>query len=425
MLTLPSGGRRIFAVPIFQFHGVGEYDQIRMSIGSFIIAACMFIRAVGGVGQTPSPSAVSVQQHMLNAQEDMRARNPDLAIGEYQAVVAAEPSNMDAQANLGVLLYFGKQYEQSIPHLRAALSAKPDLWKLRALLGLAESHLAKDTAAEADLEAALPHLQGEKVQAEVGDTLVDRYAAEGELEKAAATVSVLLESDPANLRLLLMDYRLHSDLASRALLSLALAGPKSAEMHAAMARELGRQGNEAAAVENYRAALALQPDMPGLAFEFGTVLYRSTDDKLRSEAEAEFKTAVAQNPRDEKAELLLGEIAATRGDNRGAFDHDSRAVALQPDDADACVELSKVLISMKQADKARELLLHAIAVDPTNATAHYRLSTLDRQQGHPEAAKKELAEYQKYKEIKDKLREVFQTMRVPLEKPEDANGASR
>ncbi len=400
--------------------------SIRSASLTLLLLLCMRVAFCQTPDSAPrSVPPLTVPQHMLRAQEDMRRQRPDLAIPEYQAVLATDPSNRDAQANLGVLLYFAKQYPQAIPHLRAAVDAQPDLWKLRALLGLAETHVPNNPTAQSDLEAALPHLKGEKVQAEVGHLLIDRYTAQGDLDHAAAAVALLLQSDPANPTLLLLDYRLLSDLAGRALLDLALAAPHSAEIHAAMARELSRQGNEAAAITNYRAALAIQPLLPGLAFEFGNVLHSSTNQQLRDEAETQFKAAIAANPRDEKAYLMLGEIAAARGDNAAALDNDTHAVDLQPDDPDACIELAKLLTSTGQLDRARTLLTHAIQLDPTNATAYYRLSTIDRQQKHPEAAKQDLAEYQKYKEIKDKLRDVFQTMRVPLDRSEPDNGMSR
>ena len=53
----------------------------------------------------------------------MRAHRPDLAIPELDALVKLDPSDMESQANLGVLLYFGHQYAQaSVPHLRAAVA---------------------------------------------------------------------------------------------------------------------------------------------------------------------------------------------------------------------------------------------------------------------------------------------------------------
>jgi Tfp pilus assembly protein PilF len=363
---------------------------------------------------------------MRDAQQYMHQKRPDLAIPEFEAVLALDPANIEAQANLGVLLYFRGDLAKSAPYLRAAVKAQPDLWKIQALLGLAENRLKDASNARVDLESALPHLMEEKLQAEVGNALVENYTATGELEKAASTVSVLLASQPTNPRLLLMSYRLHSDLAGNAVVTLALAAPQSAEVHQVMASELARQGNEAAAVTNYREAIQLDPKLPGLYFDLGNLLYNSTDEKLQAEAEAQFQAALAANPLDEKAQLMLGEIAARRGDMKAAYDADARAVAMQPDDADACTEFAKILISMKERDKARSLLLHALEIDPVNYTAHYRLSTLDRQEGKPEEAKQELAKYEKYKDMKDKLRSIFHDMRVPSDdKPEGRDGMSK
>ena len=42
----------------------------------------------------------------------------------------------------------------------------------------------------------------------------------------------------------------------------------------------------------------------------------------------------------------------------------------------------------------------------------YRLSTLYREAGNESAAKQQVAEYLKYKQMKDKLKKIFQDMRV-------------
>jgi Tfp pilus assembly protein PilF len=392
-----------------------------ISLALFFLGCCLTARS-----QISPGTNGSIEQHARDAQRYMHEKRPDLAIPEFEAVLTLDPANIEAQANLGVLLYFRGDLAKSAPHLRAAVKAQPDLWKIQALLGLAEHRLKDASKARVDLESALPHLKEEKLQTEVGNALVENYTATGELEKAASTVSVLLASQPANPKLLLMSYRLYSDLASNAVVTLALAAPHSAEMHQAMASELARQGNETAAVANYREAIQLGPKLPGLSFELGILLYNSTDEKLQSEAEAYFQAALAANPLDEKAQLMLGEIAARRGDLKAAYNADAHAVAMQPDDPDACTEFAKILISMKERDKARSLLLHALEIDPMNYTAHYRLSTLDRQEGKPEEAKQELAKYEKYKEMKDKLRSIFHDMRAPLDdKPEDRDGTSK
>ncbi|HLY42388.1 MAG TPA: tetratricopeptide repeat protein [Terracidiphilus sp.] len=368
----------------------------------------------------------AIQQYLRNAEQDLAQKRPDLAIPQLEAALALDPGNIDAQANLGVLLYFKGDAVNAAPHLRAAVKAKPELWKIQVLLGLTEFRTKDADNARVDLEAALPHLKGEKVQREAGNALIASYSASGEMEKAARVVSVLLETQPTDAHLLLLSYRLNTDIANNSLVTLALAAPDSAEMHQAIARELTRRGDEPGAVAHYREAIRLDPTLPGLYFDFGNLLFNSTDQKLQSEAEPQFKAALAANASDEKSQLMLGEIAAQRGDMKAAFDAESRALELQPNDPDACSELAKVLMTMGQRDKARVLLDRAIEMDPTSYTAHYRLSSLDRQEKKFDDAKHELAEYQKYKEMKARLQAIFHEMHVRTEdKPEDDGGMGK
>jgi Tfp pilus assembly protein PilF len=73
---------------------------------------------------------------------------------------------------------------------------------------------------------------------------------------------------------------------------------------------------------------------------------------------------------------------------------------------------------MKQPQRAQSLLEHAVEVDPTSAVGHFRLSVLYRQAGRIADAKRELLEYQKYKLMKEKLREVYHDMRLNPAKQE-------
>jgi len=364
------------------------------------------------LAQTTPNKQTEIEQHSQRVQQYLREQRPDLAIPELQALVSLEPGNTEAQANLGVLLYFRGDYAGAVPHLRVALKAQPELWKIQALLGLAEGRSGEGDASRQDLETSFPHLTEEKVKTEVGRALIDNYTATGDLEKAATIVSTLLAAQPTDTSLLYISYRLYSDLADRAMLTLALTAPNSALMHQVMARELARHGDEAPAIANYREAIKADPKLPGAHFELGNLLYNSTDEKLQAEAEPEFKAALAANPNDEKALLMLGMIAAKRGDSKTAYDYYSRALQLQPDDGDANLEMAKLLVTMNQSEKAQQLLEHAIQIDPSNSVAHYRLSTLYRRQGKTEEAKKEIDEYKKYKEMKDKLQKVFHDMRV-------------
>jgi tetratricopeptide (TPR) repeat protein len=363
-----------------------------------------------------SQAALSNQQqmesHARQAAEYLKENRPDLAIPEFRAIVALDPNNVDAQANLGVLLFFQGKYTDAIPQLRAALKLNSSLWKIQALLGIGEKRTGDISAARTDLEEAFPKLQDQKVRIETGMELIEIDSAMGDLDKAAGVVSVLRGIEPTDEGLLYTAYRVYSDLAAESLLSLSIVAPNSARMHQAMAHELAKQGNNAAAIENYQAALKLDPALPGLHFELAEMLNVSSAPGDREKAEGEYKKALEVNPSDEQAERRLGDIAARRNDLQQAYERYTRAVQLRPDDAEANLGLAKVLMAMGRPQKAEPLLEHAIQLDPTSAVAHFRLSTIYRQAGRTADAKRELEEYEKYKKMKEKLEDIYQAMRL-------------
>jgi len=125
---------------------------------------------------------------------------------------------------------------------------------------------------------------------------------------------------------------------------------------------------------------------------------------VKKEAEQEYLAALKENPQDEKLLCRLGEMDAQRGDFQKSFEEYSKAVKLQPGEADAKLGLAKTLIELNETDKALPLLEQTLQDDPTNAIAHYRLGTLYRKEGRMDDAKREIEIYKKLKDLKDKLR---------------------
>jgi Tfp pilus assembly protein PilF len=352
-----------------------------------------------------------IESHARQAAEDLKENKPDLAVPEFRAIVALDPGNVDARGNLGVLLFFQGSYSEAIPELRAALKMRSTLWKIQALLGIAEKRTGDVSAARSDLEQAFPNVQDEKIRIDTGMELIEIYSKTGDLDKAAETVNTLRKLEPTNEAVLYTAYRVYSDLTADSLLSLSVVAPNSARMHQALAHELAKRGETEKAIENYRAALKLDPQLPGIHFELAEMLSTLTTPESLAEAESEYKAALQANPSDEQSECRLGEIALRRSDTKEAYNRYAKAVQLQPGDPDANIGLAKVLMSMGQPQKAQPLLEHALQLDPTSAVAHFRLSAVYRETGRPDEAKHELEEYQKYKGMKEKLQEIYRQMR--------------
>ncbi len=386
----------------------------------------LFLGSLQCVSQSVPDRRQQIELHGQQAQEFLKENRPDLAAAEFRAIVSLDPNNVDARGNLGVLLFFQNNYAEAIPQLRATLSLRPNLWKIQSLLGIAEKRTGATESARADLEEAFPKLKEQNVQIEAGMELIGIYSGSGDLDKAAATISILRGLYPTNAEVLYASYRIYSDLAAESMLSLSIVAPDSARMHQVMAHELERQGDTEGAIKNYREALKLNPQLPGLHFELAEVLNASSVPQEKEAAEGEYKAALAVNPFDEQSERRLGDIATRTGDEKGAYEYYSRAVQLEPNDAEADLGLAKTLISMHQPQKAEVLFEKTIQLDPTIAVAHYRLSLIYRDQRRTADAQREMKEFLKYKQTKDKLRNLYLEMRLkPAQEESDETDAKK
>jgi tetratricopeptide (TPR) repeat protein len=359
-----------------------------------------------GFAQTDS-SRQQIESHARQAAVYLKENRPDLAAPEFATIIALDPNNVDARGNLGVVLFFQGQYASAIPQLRTALKLKPSLWKIQALLGMGEKRTGDISDGLHDLEEAFPKIRDQKIRIEAGMELIEIYSGAGDLDKAAAIVADLRKSDPTNESVLYTAYRVYSDLAAESIISLSVVDPNSARMQQAMAHELAKRGNTPEAIEHYRAAIKVDPQLPGIHFELAEMLNTLSTAEGREEAEKEYKAALESNPMDEQSECRLGDMALLRDDLKEANERYSRAIRLQPGDPEAKIGLAKVFMTMDELQNAEPLLQQAIKLDPTSALAHFRLSAVYRQSGRSADAKHEFEEYQKYKEMKEKLRVIY------------------
>ncbi len=381
-------------------------------LSKFLCALAVSVLWPVAMAQTRPSTQQRIRALEQQAQEYLHEQRPQLAIPVYRKIISLDPKNLDAHGNLGVLLYFQNNYTDSIPQMRAALQLKPDLWKIRALLGIAEKRIGDADAAQADLRAAFPKLEDIKIKKQTGLELVELDSSSGRFASALSVVEDLEKRLPTDPQVIFVAYEISSQMMDQSILNMALAAPDSAEMHVMMAGTLARQGNRTAAIAQYREAIRLNPNLPGAHYELAEQLRTSTNPALNAQAEGEFKAALRVNQYDEKAWVRLGEIVAAHGDYKQAQEDYRKALALQPNDSDAKTNLAIALISTNQSSKAIPLLQSAVKDDPTNSVAHYRLSLLYRREGRIQDSQHEMKLFLHYKNLKEKLSKIFLDMRT-------------
>lgn len=362
--------------------------------------------------QTNADKEQAFAIHMQKAKAYLQEKQPALAISELTAAVAMNPENVDAQANLGVLLFFQGNLPNAIPHLRAALEDQHDLVKIQGLLGLAETHTFDVGKGRQDLAVAFPLIADPRFKLQVGLELTSLYTQGGDLSEAASVLTQLRKDAPDNPEVLYASYRTYTDLARESMLALSIHDPDSAQMHQLMAHEETRQGKTNEAIAQYHKAIAINAHLPGVHFELAELLHTSQDEAVKKEAEKEYRASLAENPRDEKSICRLAEIDAQKGNLQKSFEEFSRAVQIQPIDSDAKLGLAKALLELDQSDKALTLLEQTVKDEPTNEVAHYLLGTLYRKNRRMDDAKREVEIYKKLKDTKEKLRVEYKDLMV-------------
>jgi tetratricopeptide (TPR) repeat protein len=376
-----------------------------------IVVAILSSAATVVAAQTGVFRGAEIHDHLRKAAEYLKANDPNSAAKEFDAVLALDPKNAGAYANLGVIAFFQHDYQKSSQHLRSALALDPSLVKTQALLGICERRLGEHSA-QALLEKSFPGLKDKALQIQTGLELANIYYQQGSLDRAASVMRSLVDLDPDNIEILYMAQRVYSDLADDTLNKLAMLAPGSARMQQVIAERLVNGGDLKGATEHYRKALEINPHLPGVHYELAEAILELAPGDAQSEAaaEQELETAAKLDGDSARTECEFGKIALWRSDLDGAYAHYSRAFALNPGDAEAQIGLGRVLATMGKPQEAAKYLRMAIQSDPLNDEAHFRLASVCKSLQLKDESEKELRLFREIKDAKERLSGLYWQM---------------
>ena len=370
--------------------------------------------------QTGASRAAGIQDHLRKAAVYLKANDPSSAVQEFDAVLALDPKNAEAYANLGVIAFFQHDYRKASQYLRKALAIDPSLIKTQALLGICERRLG-DRSAQELLEKSFPVLKDKHLQIQTGLELANIYYQQGSLDRAASVMRSLVDLDPDNVEILYMAQRVYSDLADDTLNKLAILAPDSARIQQVIAERLINGGDLKGATEHFRKALEINSHLPGVHYELAEAILESApgDAQAEAAAEQELETAVKLDGDSSRTECEYGKIAFLRSDPDGAYAHYSRAFALDPGDAAAQIGLGRVLATMGKPQEAAKYLRMAIQSDPLNDEAHFRLASVSKSLQLKDESEKELRLFREIKQAKERLSGLYWQMNKKPPGPKD------
>ena len=360
----------------------------------------------------PSHTAAQIHDHLRKAAAYLKATDPSSAVKEFDAVLALDPKNAEAYANLGVIAFFQHDYQKASGYLRKALVTDPSLVKTQALLGICEKRLG-DPSARALLEKSFPKLKDKPMRMQAGLELASLYDREGDPGAMASVMRSLVDLDPDNVDVLFMAQRVYSELADDTLNKLAVLAPGSARVQQVIAERLVNGGDLPHAIEHYKKALQIDPRLP-VHFELGEAILQSSphDPATQAEAAKEFEAAEELDGDAAKAECGLGGIAASQSDFDHAFAHYQRAYKLNPNEVEAQLGLARLLMTQQKPQEAVNYLRAAIQSDPLNSEAHYRLASVYKHLQMDDQAQKEMHLFEEIKKTKDQVKALYHQMNI-------------
>jgi tetratricopeptide (TPR) repeat protein len=363
-----------------------------------------------------------IHNHLRRAAEYLKANDTNSAIQEFDAVLALDPKNAEANANLGVIAFFQRDYQNASKYLRNALAVDPSLIKTQALLGICERRLGQSSG-QALLEKSFPKLKEKNLKIQVGLELAGIYSQEGNIERTASVMQSLVDLDPDNVEILYMAQRVYFDLADDTLNKLAILAPGSARMQQVIAERLINDGDLKGATEHYRKALEQNPRLPGVHYELAEAILEAApnDSEAQAEAAKELETAVKFDGDSAKTECLFGRIAWRQSDLKGAYARYERAFALDPNEVEAQIGISRLLVIMEKPEEALKYLRMAVAADPLNSEAHYRLAVVCKKLQLKDEADKEFRLFQEIKDAKEQVKTLYRQMNKKPSSKEEEN----
>lgn len=380
--------------------------MIRLWTSCLSLAGCLSVAQSARPPEQPAPSAI--RAHYQRAQEALASKRYPEAAREFQELLRIDPKSAEAHANLGTVYYAQAKYLEATGSFEKALKIRPGLKGAGAFLGMSLARAGRIQEAIPLLEKGFRSPLSDEWKLEAGLLLGDAYQRVNDLSRLQQVIAEIERLYPTNAEVLYLSYRMHATLGARAVAGLVKSAPDSARLQQLAGELLESEGDFATAVTQYRKALEIEPRLPGCHRALGVALMNtSTDDATRREAEDHFRQEIGNNPNDAAAEYQLGEMFWLRNQAKDALSHFTRALQLQPSFPDALIAAGKAQIALGQPAQAITLLEKAVALDPANDVARYRLAKAYQGSGNRQAADREFAEFRRLRTSLESLRTLY------------------
>lgn len=316
--------------------------------------------------------------------------NLSQATEAWRSFIAAHPQDASAYASLGVVLAKQQKYPEAVTAYKKALSLDPRLPGIELNLGLAEFKQGHFRAAIVPLKAVVAKDTG-NFQART--ILGLSFYGDKQFAKAIETLKVVVQANPGNAELqqVVAQSCLWSGQYQCALdgfQQILRTQPNSAAAHVLIGEALDGLGMTPEAIAEFKLAAQVAPHEPNVHFGLGFLYWKSQDyEKAREEFQAE----LANDEDSAQAWAYLGDTEMKLGDREKAASDLNKAIQLRSDIRLAYIDRGILLSEENKHKDAIADFRKAIALDPGQPDAHYRLARAYQALGESSEAEKEFA----------------------------------
>ena len=313
------------------------------------------------------------EQILKQAIDRHQAGDIDGAIQSYRKYLAARPESPLALSNLGAAYARIGRYEDAIAQYRHALKLQPGNAPVELNLGLAYYKTGQTELAAATLEKA-HRAAPDQLQPTL--LLADCWLAMGKNKNVVELLTPLSSQRP-------------DDLAITYLLGTALVRDNQVSRGQVVIDRILRDGDSAEArlllgttkltAQDYPAALAdlskaveLNPNLPDVYSYYGQALLATGDPAGATEA---YRKALAANPNDFKANMQLAVLLKEDEKIDEAMACLRRALQVRPRDLGARYQLAAIDLHAERVEAARRTLESIVKEAPGFTEAHVALAT--------------------------------------------------
>jgi tetratricopeptide (TPR) repeat protein len=354
-----------------------------------------------------APAEEQIQSLSAQGQQALARGDYQKAQALYEKLRKLSPGVAEIHANLGLIYFNERKFDLAIGSLRDALKLKPTLAKSALLLAVSWSELGKYQEALPGLEKGFRTSDDPNVRKMCGLQLERAYTGLGRDGQAVEVGLQLARVFPDDPEILYQNSRLFGNYAFLSVKRLADVAPNSIWKHQAAAEAWESQGSYDLAVSEYRQVLKMESERPGIHYRLGRALLAraKAGNSLEDSTVAfeEFAHELQIDPSNANAAYELAEAHRNSGDMEEAERFFRQALEYYPEFAQASLGLAAVLAKQSQPDKARPLIQRAIAENPEDEVAWYRLAQVERALGNPTAQQQAMSEFQRLRKKSSNL----------------------